>query len=436
MNIKSIYIRNFKAFEKRQFTFDPNFNVAIGNNASGKSTLLHAVEVALGGYLQCLDIPGIPSNRRQFKKTEVFSKWNDENKSYITNSSPTMISVQVAFPAVQKDIQWTRVMLKNNTTSHNHKEVGELMEVVSNLIEMKQGSPKVIPIVASFGTTRKDAQLRKGKKAHSRRSAREKAFLAALTDKMDFNGVIEWLHNYDSDYKYGKVFAGTKEAIFETIERAIPFLKNVSYNSYYQELEAEIAIDQNEIGKTLHSNMSDGLKAMLNMVAELAFRCVILNGFLKNDAVMQTPGVVLIDELDMHLHPSWQKRVVEDLKNAFPKIQFIVSTHSPFIIQSLKRNELIILEDNLAVGTDPFRRSIEEIAENEMGLDEVARSGHFKKMEELATEYYKLIKQGKNSTNDQEVNSIRNQLNEMEDRFSEDPAFVALLKSERNASQL
>ena len=426
MNIKGIDIRNFKAFEKRQFTFDPNFNVAIGNNAAGKSTLLHAVEVALGGYLQCLDIPGIPSNRRQFKKTEVFSKWNDESKSYISNLSPTSISVQVAFPSVQKDIQWTRVMLKNNTTSHNRREAGELMEVVSDLIESNQNCTKIIPIVASFGTTRKDAQLRKGKKAQSRRTAREKAFLGSLTEKVDFNAVIEWLHNYDSDLKYGKVFAGTKEAIIETIERTIPFLKNVSYNSYYQELEAEIAIDQNEIGKTLHSNMSDGLKAMLNMVAELAFRCVILNGFLKEDAVVKTPGVVLVDEIDMHLHPNWQRRVVEDLKIAFPKIQFIVSTHSPFIIQSLKKEELIVLEDDLTGGTDPFRRSIEEIAENEMGVDGVERSDHFKKMEDLAAEYYKLIKRGKNSTNDKDVELIRNQLNELEDRFSEDPAFVAL----------
>jgi predicted ATP-binding protein involved in virulence len=96
-----------------------------------------------------------------------------------------------------------------------------------------------------------------------------------------------------------------------------------------EEKEAEVIIDHHTIGKTLHSNMSDGLKAMLNLVAELAFRCVILNGFKGEKAVKETEGIVLIDELDMHLHPNWQMHVVKDLKNAFPSIQFIVTSHSP-----------------------------------------------------------------------------------------------------------
>ncbi|MDY3745891.1 MAG: AAA family ATPase, partial [Lachnospiraceae bacterium] len=58
----------------------------------------------------------------------------------------------------------------------------------------------------------------------------------------------------------------------------------------------------------------------------------------------KTPGVVVIDELDLSLHPTWQKRIVRILKDLFPKIQFICATHSPFIIQSLKPGELIVLD--------------------------------------------------------------------------------------------
>ncbi len=436
MKIKEINIQNFKGFEQKTFVFNSHFNVAIGNNASGKSTLLHAIQVALGGYLQCLDIPGTPVYRRQFKQGEAFIKWSSIERSYVKNPAPTKISTVIELPNFNQTIRWTRVMLKNNTTSHNRHDAGELIKAVEKMTSTKQNSNFSMPIVASFGTERTVAQQRKGQKAQSRRTSQEKAFLAALSEKVDFNGVIEWMHNYEEGLKYDKEFKGTKDAVLNAIHTAIPYLKNVSYNSYYQELEAEITINPNNVGKTLHSNMSDGLKAMLNLVAELAFRCVILNGFKGLEAVIETQGVVLIDELDMHLHPNWQRQVVQDLQNAFPKIQFIVTTHSPFIVQSLKKEELIILEEELDVSSDPFRRSIEEIAENEMGVEEIPRSKAFLEMEEIATEYYNLIEEGKTSETNIKVAALREKLNELEDRFSEDPAFVALLKSERKASKL
>ena len=82
MQIKEIYIQNFKGFEKK-FSFNPKFNVAIGNNATGKSTLLHSIQVALGGYLQCLDIPASRNYRRQFKEGEAFVKWNELERGYL-----------------------------------------------------------------------------------------------------------------------------------------------------------------------------------------------------------------------------------------------------------------------------------------------------------------------------------------------------------------
>ena len=293
-----------------------------------------------------------------------------------------------------------------------------------------------MPIVASFGTERTVAQLRKGKKAQSRRTQKRKHFLAALSEKVDFDGVIEWMHNYDKELEYKKEFPGTKNAVFNAIHTAIPYLKHVEYNSYYQEFEAEVIIDQHTVGKTLHSNMSDGLKAMLNLVAELAFRCVILNGYKGEKAVIETEGVVLIDELDMHLHPNWQMHVVQDLKMLFQACNSLLHRILLSLCKSIKKEELIILEEELDVESDPFRRSIEEISSTEMGVKEVPRSKAFLEMEEVAAKYYNLIEQGKTSDNDAEVAELRNQLNELEDKFSEDPAFVALLKSERKSSNL
>lgn len=429
MQLKEIYIQNFKGFEKKNFSFNPKFNVAIGNNATGKSTLLHSIQVALGGYLQCLDIPASRNYRRQFKDGEAFVKWNELERGYLKNPDQTLITTTAKFSHVSSDTPWTRIMLKNNTTSHNQRNAGELMNVVEQLLRQKTNAQIPMPIVASFGTERTVAQLRKGKKAQSRRTQREKAFLAALSEKVDFDGVIEWLHNYDKELEYKKEFPGTKNAVFNAIQTAIPYLKNVEYNNYYQEFEAEITIDQHAIGKTLHSNMSDGLKAMLNLVAELAFRCVILNGFNGENAVVQTEGVVLIDELDMHLHPIWQKHVVGDLKAAFPKLQFIVTTHSPFIVQSVDAGELI----NLDVQTDinPKDYPIEVVSEEIMNVD--GSYGTEKSEEESQSiNYFNLLTEAEASANKDDY-KIR--LEQLENAIT-DTGLRAYLKTHRIAKNI
>jgi len=70
---------------------------------------------------------------------------------------------------------------------------------------------------------------------------------------------------------------------------------------------------------------------MLGMVADIAYRSAVLNPQLGSEAAQKTPGIVLIDEIDLHLHPKWQRRVVEDLRATFPALQFVATTHSPFI---------------------------------------------------------------------------------------------------------
>ncbi len=79
------------------------------------------------------------------------------------------------------------------------------------------------------------------------------------------------------------------------------------------------------------------------MLADISYRAIRLNPHLEQDAAKKTKGIVLIDELDMHLHPKWQRRIVQDLQNAFPDMQFIATTHSPFILQSLESGQVIDL---------------------------------------------------------------------------------------------
>ena len=98
-----------------------------------------------------------------------------------------------------------------------------------------------------------------------------------------------------------------------------------------------IFADDREIEADL---LSDGYKRMVNIVTDLAFRCALLNrGIYGMDACEKTHGTVLIDEIDLHLHPSLQNKVLNLLHKTFPNLQFIVTTHAPMVMTSIESND-------------------------------------------------------------------------------------------------
>jgi predicted ATP-binding protein involved in virulence len=98
--------------------------------------------------------------------------------------------------------------------------------------------------------------------------------------------------------------------------------------------------------------LSDGYKNAIGIVLDTAYRMIRLNPWLRKEAVKETPGILLIDEIDLHLHPSWQKRIVDDLKRTFPKMQIIATTHAPIVVSSCEANELIVLDAEYSKETE------------------------------------------------------------------------------------
>lgn len=136
-----------------------------------------------------------------------------------------------------------------------------------------------------------------------------------------------------------------------------------------------------------------------------------------------TPGVVVIDELDLSLHPTWQRRIIQILKTLFPKIQFICATHSPFIIQSLETGELITLDREL--DSEYSGAGIEDIAEDVMGVEMPQFSEKKRQMYETADDFLKAIKQGKTQ---EDIEKLGAKLAFLEANYSDNPAYLALIR--------
>ena len=107
----------------------------------------------------------------------------------------------------------------------------------------------------------------------------------------------------------------------------------------------EFETDDGGAQKFAMNEMSDGYKNTLSMIGDIAYRMAVLNPTLGDQVLRETPGIVLIDEIDLHLHPKWQQRILNDLNEIFPKIQFIVSSHAPAVINSVPKEQIRILDN-------------------------------------------------------------------------------------------
>ena len=445
MNIKSITVQNFRGFENKTFEFDSKMNVVLGDNTTGKTTLLHAVQIALGAYLQAMTlIPGGKAYRRNFKQTDQVKKRSELSKSFLPDVNKPQISIVTDFYRAtfnhdtgsingnNIEVSWYR-----NSNNISRRSASELMNAVSEMEDARRRADdtrinSIFALMLSFGAARLDKNYKGAEKTKARETREAKAYKCALDEQVDFKSAFNWLYRYDKNLNKSKEFEGTIDAFLEAMGKAIPALKIIEIDTKNEEFNAEIQMTKDPAPHWLtYDMMSDGFKAMINIVAEIAYRCIELNGFLGRNAVKQTPGVVLIDELDLYLHPHWQQHVLADLQKAFPKFQFIVTTHSPFIVQSVDTNNIIVLDTSYIGSESPSNRGIEEIAAAAMGMEGMLRSEKYRKKQELADKYYKLVKEGK--AGQKEIEIVRDELNELEQEADllNDPAYSSFLKLNR-----
>ena len=208
----------------------------------------------------------------------------------------------------------------------------------------------------------------------------------------------------------------------EAISRALTTFLGGFDNLRVQEQPLRLLVDKAGVPLDL-SQVSDGERSFLALICDLGRRLALANPLL--DQPLHGAGVVLIDELELHLHPTWQLDVVENLRATFPNIQFIATTHSPFILQTARDGEVIALDGDLAV--EPGGRTIEEVSRLVMGVTNTARSPRHQQMLDTARRYLALVEEAR-LANPNRRGEIHNELVTMLAPFSDNPAYTALLE--------
>lgn len=446
MNLKRIIIDNFRGFKNKVFNFDSRVNVILGDNTTGKTTLLHAIQIALGAFLQEMTfLPGGVGFTRNFKPTDHIKIYSAINKTFLPIPEKPSIEVHAegmegvynvtsnTLEDIVVPLYWKRLGNKNSKTN-----AIQLMDFVERMENIRREADKtrvnsIFPLFLSFGASRLEKNYRSAEKTKQRETREAKAYRCALDEQVDFKGAFDWIYRYDKNINKGNEFIDTNKAFLGAICEAIPAIKDIYIDPKNSEFTAQIQMTKDgEPYWLTYDMMSAGFKAMINIVAEIAHRCIELNGFMGIKAVKDTPGIIMIDEIDLYLHPHWQQHILKDLQNAFPKMQFIVTTHSPFIVQSVDSINVISLDNNV-MPISPSNRGIEEIAAAEMGMQGQQRSEKYKQKFDLATRYFDLVKQGKSGK--LETEKVKAELDklELEAGLLNDPAYEAYLRLNRGA---
>lgn len=437
MKIGRLTLKNFRKYEAAQFQFHPQFTVLIGNNGAGKTSVLDALAIMLNTYFQG---SGLATGGGAIKPVDArFILTQKQGQVFREQKDDVALDVMARTQNSPFPFSWVREMGDRGGKAKVLVRLGAEARG-----QIKAGASPDLPLLLYYGAGRlwnlhDDVETEKP-------SSQLDAYRYCLDPKSDQKAFEKWFKKlaYTELQKRTAIpaVAAVKNAVLACIPGAQDFFHDTEYDQLTIRLEKE--------GLMPFNSLSDGYRNMVGMVADIAHRASRLNPHHGTEAALKSAGVVLIDEIDLHLHPKWQRRVVPDLQRAFPQLQFIATTHSPFILQSLEPGEVIDLDqpsnpndiqhapEGVAApgpGNAFSHRAIEDIVESVMGIALPQRSERYQRMYEAAQDYYALLAQAKQA-DEATRQALKTRLDALSAPFSDNVAYHAFLEMERLAAGL
>lgn len=431
--LETMTVSNYRCFDHLKLDFSPGFNVIIGDNGSGKSSIMNALATSLGTWF--LGLPEVKSKDIHEEEVRVVRRREGDIVTFQKKGECVLSSKGNIFG---DSISWTRTKHSGGTT---YKKAENLIEKSEFLNQRLTSSGTVtLPIISYYGTGRLWGQRNLGvvKKTkvpeEAMKASRYTGYLKALDPASNEVVLKRWISELTkASFNEGRIF-DSLTVVYEAIAKNVEGAKRVFWGA--QDDDLLIEFDTGDIVPMYL--LSDGQRNICATIGDIAMRCVQLNPHMGFEAVSDTPGVVLIDEIDLHLHPKWQRKIVTSLKDTFKNIQFIASTHSPFIIQSLRKSELISLNPESAENTFMNEElGIEDTIERFMGLDNVIRSEMFNRTVEAGEALFELEVrlEDLNSESDQyqqickKMDELRSSMIKDSAYISDNPLMTAFIKS-------
>lgn len=381
MVIDKIEITNFKIFDEAEFKFDKNFNLIIGINGSGKTSLLRALAISLAGWANAYikhkdNLRPIADNEvREIQKDGRFDKTKETY--IITEGSVGIID---RFGNYRRNSHY---FLKRKKSENTDTSLSADIKYYSNsdsyplnfsnlssdiLRYIEKGKNFDLPIIAFYECDRLwEVKNALNIEASAKlQYSRFDPYVDCFHTGANHTAIGEWLLKYELVKLQQKKETPVLEAIKNAARNALEKCIDISFDFE----EGRVIVDFEDDISVPFEHLSDGQRTILGLFCDIARRAAILNPHFEGEANEKTNGVVLIDELDLHLHPKWQMNIIENLRKTFPNIQFICTTHSPILLRSIEKEKIIVLENGEQSKLDFFTkgRDINSILDDLMGV--------------------------------------------------------------------
>ncbi|MEG1553280.1 MAG: AAA family ATPase [Kiritimatiellia bacterium] len=331
MQLQSLSLTNYKQFKALELKCARRLNVLVGVNGAGKSSVLEAISLFLSWYVARLRAASLSATGKPLQLASIRHK-----------SVSAKIEGVCHFYNPQADVAWKIARTKNAVMKAEQSSFEQLNNFLKSFKLTGQLSKEnagdivyeAVPTLVYYATNRSVLDIPLKIRTHHLFSQLE-SYDASLEGRADFRSFFEWFRaREDIENERFRDGTATEDLQLCMVKKAMSaFLPGFTHwRIHRQPLRMEVLTPGSQMPVSVNE-LSDGEKCLLAMVGDLARRLSMANPNSK-DSLLGS-GIVLIDEVELHLHPQWQKDILPRLLSTFPNLQFFISTHSPLVLSQL-----------------------------------------------------------------------------------------------------
>jgi predicted ATPase len=477
MYVSNLTLTNIRQFDQRTFEFQPGFNLLVGENGVGKTTILRSLLAVLGGTQQMgrrakledddirlytsfaevtANIHSLNDRLEEFRFRKTL--WERAKRPFRRGVLPLVLhyASNEATCSAMKVKQAKRIRdSKKDDFRHDEEFLHEMEEMEfarrqPGPDERRFGNSQSVrdfvgKVISNFSPDFRSFYWRFEPYDCSLLPPPEPKTKAPLDVKLKrqvqsiamrfFQESWSQRRKRPFDWPDQTKVILTPESLEPKRNHRLPDLREIwevmrfspELREFIQACSLEVKLTprimiRRKIGALRLSQLSDGKQRLFSLFVDIARQLLLRN---PNGIFGRGEAIVLIDEIDVHLHPKWQRRIVPALEDLFPNCQFIATTHSPFVIQAVTAHKLQHVDHRLM--GDIRDRGIEEIAVKVMGIEDPQVSVRYLQMLDTAREYFRIL-ENSNIENDSQRQNLRARLRNLSRRYADNPAYQAYLE--------
>ncbi len=378
MRLKSATVRNFRCFDELEVQFHPRLTVLVAENGGGKTALLDAIAIGLTPLLTHLSSANQRLTGPGIKDSDFRLEPNQGDQGEEMAAGYAQVVLQDEFG--RRWDQW-RPSARGEQPEQVVGQTALSQDCEGTLRNLTVTDSALVPVVAYYGARRGwvavPERLRVRKQERANFGHRTAALVGALDSLTDFREMLVWFDREEaSELRRNKPGPDrdpttyVEKPTLAAVRSALKAILGGRFTNPHFDDRHKFVVEKPEGGTLQVTQLSQGYQSMLALGMDFARRLAMANpwmerieqydpdnaefaayvetyppprGEIANWGAAWAPAVMLVDEIDLHLHPAWQQRVLGDLMRAFPGTQFVVTTHSPQVLSTVKTENIRVL---------------------------------------------------------------------------------------------